>query len=209
MLRNNFSAGAQHVSSPMGGYIKHLYVTNGQYVVAGQAVISVTKNKTLMLRADVQQKYAPILGSIVSANLRTVHDNRTYSLEELNGKILSYGRNTNDDNYLIPVSLQIDNTGNFIAGGFVDLFLKTITNSLALTVPNTALIEEQGNFFVFVQVHPELFEKREVKPGVTDGLKTEIVQGITKTDRIITRGAIFVKLAQATGTLDAHSGHNH
>ncbi|MHC1707868.1 MAG: efflux RND transporter periplasmic adaptor subunit [Bacteroidales bacterium] len=209
MLSKNFSTGSQTVTSPMGGFIKHLYVTNGQFVEAGQSVISVTKNKTLMLKADVQQKYAPILGSVVSANIRTVQDNRTYSLEELNGKILSYGRNTNEGNYLIPVSLQIENRGNFISGGFVDLFLKTLTSTRALTVPNTALLEEQGNYFVFMQVHPELFEKKEVKPGATDGLKTEIVSGITKDDWIITTGAIFVKLAQATGTLDPHSGHTH
>jgi membrane fusion protein, heavy metal efflux system len=172
-------------------------------------VISVAKNKTLMLKADVQQKYAPILGSVITANIRTIHDNQTYSLQDLNGKILSYGRNTNDGNYLIPVILQVDNPGNFISGSFVELFLKTMTNTQAVTVPNSALLEEQGNFFVFVQVNPELFEKREVRPGATDGLKTEILQGISHAERVITSGAVMVKLAQATGSLDAHSGHNH
>jgi hypothetical protein len=48
-----------------------------------------------------------------------------------------------------------------------------------------------------------------VKTAATDGLKTEIARGINSSERIITDGAIFVRLAQATGTLDAHSGHNH
>ena len=83
MLAKNFSAGGQSVSSPIGGYIKHLYVTNGQYVEAGQAVISVTKNKTLMLKADVQQKYASILGSVVSANIRTYRTTTPIHLRNL------------------------------------------------------------------------------------------------------------------------------
>ena len=110
---------------------------------------------------------------------------------------------------MLPINIQIDNKGAFVSGGFVELYLKTLTNSQALTLPNAALLEEQGSYFVFVQVHPELFEKREVKVGATDGLKTEIVKGITPKERVVTEGAILVKLAQATGTLDAHSGHNH
>ena len=70
-------------------------------------------------------------------------------------------------------------------------------------------MEEQGNYFVYVQVTPELFEKREVKIGTTDGVSTEIQKGITSIERIVTKGAILIKLTQSTGTLDAHSGHVH
>jgi hypothetical protein len=157
----------------------------------------------------VQQKYVPYLGSIYSANIRTVNDQKSYTLEELNGKILSFGRSANNDNYLIPVNVQIDNKDSFISGGFVELYLKTISNSQAVTVPNSALIEEQGAFFVFVQITPELFEKREIKTGVTDGVKTEVLNGINENERVVIKGAILVKLAQSSGTLDAHSGHVH
>ncbi len=208
-LNRNFNDFGQNFTSPMGGFIKQVFVKNGQFVQTGQPVISVSQNRTLILHADVQQKYAMILGSVVSANIRTVHDNITYTLEQLNGKILSFGKNANTDNYLIPLNLQIDNMGNFISGGFVELYLKTLTNSSALTIPNTSLIEDQGNFFVFVQIHPELFEKREVQIGATDGLRSEILKGIEPNDRVITKGAIMVKLAQSSGALDAHSGHVH
>ena len=208
-LNKNFNSSGQNVASPMNGFVKQLWVQNGQYVESGQAMVSISQNKTLLLSADVQQKYASILGAINSANIRTLHDNQTYTLEKLNGKILSFGRNTNKNNYLIPVSIQIDNIGSFVPGGFVEIYLKTLTNAHALTIPNTALLEEHGIYFVFVQITPELFEKREVKPGATDGLKTEIKKGIGQSERIVTRGAILIKLAQTTGTLDAQSGHVH
>jgi len=208
-LKKNFSASGQSVTSPMTGYVKQVFVGNGQFVEAGQRIAFVSQNKTLLITADIQQKYASILGSIVTANIRTLHDSKTYTLEELNGKILSFGRSTNSDNYLIPLSIQVDNTGNLIPGGFVELYIKTVTNAEAITLPNNAIMEDQGNFFVFVQIHPELFEKREVKIGSTDGIRTDVTKGIVITDRIITQGAILVKLAQATGTLDANSGHTH
>jgi RND family efflux transporter MFP subunit len=208
-LSRNFNASGQSVTSPLTGFIKRLFVTNGQYVEAGQPVIMVSQNKTLLLRAEVQQKYAPDLHTISTANIRIPDDNKTYTLEELNGRILSFGKTTTSDNYLIPISLQINNTGSFIPGSFVELFLKTKTNPQVLTLPNTSLLEEQGVFFVYVQVTPELFEKREIKTGATDGIKTEIVRGISENERVVTKGAILIKLAQATGTLDAHSGHVH
>lgn len=208
-LNKNFSAEGQAVSSPISGYVKQLFVTNGQFIEAGQPIINISQNRTLMLHADVQQKYSSLLGSIVSANIRSLQDNQTYTLEELNGKVLSFGKNANNDNYLIPVSLQIDNKVNFVSGGFIELYLKTLSSSNALTIPNTALLEEQGSFFVFVQVSPELFEKREVKINATDGLKTQIVNGINSTERIVTKGAILVKLAQTSGALDPHAGHAH
>lgn len=208
-LNLSFNASGQQVSSPITGFIKQIFGSNGQYVEAGQPVLVVSQNKSLVLHAEVQQKYAPVLGAVSTANIRTINDNKTYTLDELHGKILSYGRSANSDNYLLPVNIQIDNTGGFIPGGFVELYLKTITNSQALTLPNTALLEEQEHFFVFVQVNPELFEKREITIGATDGIKTEVVSGIAATDRIVTRGAIMVKLAQSAGALDAHSGHVH
>ncbi|MBL7970682.1 MAG: efflux RND transporter periplasmic adaptor subunit, partial [Prolixibacteraceae bacterium] len=208
-LNTNFSSKGQTVKSPMSGFVKQLFVANGQFAEAGQPLISVTQNRTLLLQADVQQKYASVLSSVNSAIIRLPNENQTYTLEELNGKILSFGRNTNSNNFLIPVSIQVSNTGSFTAGSFVEVYLKTLTNASALTIPNSAIMEEQGNFFVFVQVNPELFEKREIKPGATDGLRTEIKSGIVSSDRIVSKGAILVKLAQSSGALDAHSGHVH
>ena len=206
-LNKNFDSSGQIIASPMNGFVNQVFVQSGQYVESGQAIVSISQNKTLLLNADVQQKYALILGSINSANIRTLHDNKIYTLEQLNGRVLSFGRSTNNDNYLIPVSLQIDNKSSFIPGSFVEIYLKTQTNTRALTILNAALLEEHGSYFVFVQITPELFEKREVKPGVSDGLKTEILNGITQNERIVTIGAILVKKAQSTGTLDAQSCH--
>lgn len=149
------------------------------------------------------------MASVFSANIRTPYDNRLYSLEELNGKILSYGKAANPDNFMVPINLQIDNKGNFIPGSFVEIYLKTISNSEALTIPVSALIEEQGMYFAYVQITPELFEKREIKTGISDGFRTEILSGLKENERVVTKGAVQIKLAQATGALDAHSGHVH
>ncbi len=208
-LKTHFNASGQTVSSPMNGYVKEILVENGQYVEAGQPLVRVAQNQKLLLRTEVQQKYAQALQHFSTAVIRTSSDQQSYPLEQFNGKLVSVGQSAEGANYLIPVVLQLDNPGTFLPGGFVELFLKTTSEKEILTVPNSALLEEQGAYFVLVQVHPELFEKREVKTGATDGISTAILSGILPEERVITQGAKLVKLSQVAGAMDPHAGHVH
>ena len=208
-LKRNFSAGRQSVSSSIGGYVMRVLVQNGQYVEAGQPVLIVSQNRNLFIKAELQPKYYDMLGNITSANIRTLNNNLVYSLEELGGSVLSYGKAASVNNPLIPVVFQVNNKAGLLPGSFVEMFIKTQTNAQAMTIPNEAIVEEMGNYFVFVQLTPELFEKRSVRKGVTDGFRTEILEGISAEERVVTKGAILVKLAQSSGALDAHAGHVH
>jgi len=208
-LRRNFSGGRQVVSSPINGFVKQLLVRNGEYAEAGQTIMVVTQNQDLLVKAELQPKYYPLLSNITSANIRIMNSNIVYSLDDLNGRVVSYGKSSDLTNPLIPVVFQVKNNIGLLPGSFVEMYIKTLTNSQAITIPNEAIVEEMGNYFAFVQLTPEFFEKRAIRKGVTDGLRTEILEGISAGERVVTKGAILVKLAQASGALDAHSGHAH
>lgn len=208
-LRKSVSVSGQRLTSPMNGFIKQILVQNGVFVEAGQPLMVISQSRQLQLTAEVPQRYANALPFIKSANIRTIQDGTSYSFEDLNGKIISYGRSANTDNFLIPVNLQINNNGAFINGSFVEVYLICSTDVQSVVLPNSALLEEQGLYFVWVQQTPELFEKREVKIGATDGVYTQILDGISQSERIVTRGAMMIKLAQSTGALDPHAGHFH
>lgn len=209
-LRSNFNENGQVVFSSEKGTINHVYVVNGQYVEAGEALFSICKEHKLIVKAEVQQSYFPYLSSITSFNIKSSISNKYYSKKELNGRLLSFGKHIDgDEGYLIPVNFQIDDNESLLTGSFVEIIIKTKAESESLVVPNTGLLEEQGNYFVLVQRNPETFEKVEVKVGVSDGVNTEILSGIGKTDRIVTRGAVIVKLAAVSNSLDPHAGHVH
>jgi RND family efflux transporter MFP subunit len=208
-MQRNFAAGKQHIISPLTGFVTSVLVQNGRFVEAGQPVLVVSQHKNLFLKAELQPKYYDMLSKIISAKIRILNSDRIYSLEELEGRVLSYGKAADLNNPLIPVVFQVNNKAGLLVGSFVELFIITQTNTQAITVPNDAIIEEMGNFFAYIQIMPELFEKRAVRKGVTDGTHTEIIEGIAEGERIVSKGAMFVKLSQASGTLDAHAGHVH
>lgn len=207
-LRKNFSEGRQVISSPIGGFITQILVRNGQYVEPGQPIIVVSQNKDLLVKAEVQPKYYSLLGDITSATF-VANNNLTYTLEEVSGKIVSFGKSTDLENPLIPVIFQVKNSVGLLSGSFIEMYIKTQSTTQAITIPNEAILEEMGNYFVFIQLTPEFFEKRVVHTGVTDGIRTEVTNGISFGERVVSKGAILVKLAQVSGALDAHSGHVH
>lgn len=208
-LRRNFSGDRQGVSATFNGYLHQLLVRNGEYVEAGQPLAIIAKSNLVYVKAEIQSNNYPFLKNATSAHLRELNSSKCYSLEELDGKLVSYGKSVSTDNPLLPVVYQIKNTADFLPGSFVELYIKTTGTEEVVTVPQSSLIEEMGNYFVFVQLTPEYFEKREVKIGETDGNRTAILSGLKASDRIVSKGAILVKLAQSTGTLDAHAGHVH
>ena len=110
---------------------------------------------------------------------------------------------------MIPVTVVAKELKGVVPGNIVNMYLIAPEKSEGIVVPNTALVEEMGRYFVFVQHTPILFEKRLVAPGVTDGRNTRINSGINSGERIVTNGAISLKLAQGTGALDPHAGHVH
>ncbi|MDR1984434.1 MAG: efflux RND transporter periplasmic adaptor subunit [Prevotellaceae bacterium] len=208
-FRKNFSGGKQVIASPISGFITKTLVRNGEYVTTGQSVLIISQNRNLFIKAELPPKYFSALNGITSANIRVMNTNKIYSLEELNGKILSFGKSADVNNPLIPVVFQVNNNVGLLSGSIVEMYIKTITNNHAITVSNESIIEEMGNYFVFVELTPETFEKRAISKGTTDGLRTEIKEGLSAGERIVSKGAILVKLSQSSEELDAHSGHAH
>lgn len=196
------------VSSPIGGYIKSILVTEGQFVNVGEPLMVVTQNNKLQLRADVSERYYKDLQGIQSANFQTPYDDAFYKLADMNGKLLSYGKSSNTNEHYIPVNFQFDNVGNILPGAYVEVFLLSGQKENTISVPKTALTDELGNYFVYVKICVEEYERRLVRVGATDGDRVEILEGLHVGDQVVTKGAYYVKLAAGAGSIpDSHHHH--
>lgn len=197
----------QVVIAPASGFVTEVFVTNGSYVEQGTPLLTVAEENNVTLTADVPQRYAHLLDQIEGATVKT--GNKTLNINELNGKLISVGKSLTNGSTLIPVAFKVNGNNMLYPGSLVEVFIRTTTTKPVITIPNDAILEDQGHYFVFVQLTPELFEKQEITIGQTDGLRTEIVTGINKNQRVVTKGAILVKLAAVSAALDPHAGHVH
>ncbi len=208
-LKSNFSKKGAVVRAPISGYVQRIHVSNGGYVEAGQTVVTVSQNRDLQLRAEVQPRYYSCLKNIKGVNIRIPGDSHTYMLDELGGTLVSYGKSASTDSPLVPVIFRIRNVGHLLSGSFVTAYIITQSDKELLTVPNEAIVEEMGNYFLFVKVHDGEYEKRLVTLGTTDGLRTEVKTGLQAGEVVVAKGASMVRLAQNSAALDPHAGHVH
>lgn len=207
-LSKNHSASGQSITAPIAGYVKSVLVKEGDYVTIGQPLVSVTQNRRLFLRAEVSEKYYPYLHTISSANFQTPYNNKVYELNSLSGKLLSCGKAAGDNSFYVPVTFEFDNKGEVIPGSFVEVYLLSSTMENIISLPRTALTEEQGVFFVYIQLDEEGYKKQEVTLGADNGKSVQVLTGVKAGDRVVTEGAYQVRLASASNAIPAHS-HEH
>ena len=208
-MNQNFPQGKTLHRASITGSISEIMVPNNSFVEAGQPIMTLAQNDRLYVRADLQSKYYPVLKDIKTANIKTLNDGTVYSLEDLSGRVLSYGKTTDISNPLIPVTFEIKNNGIIIPGSFVEMFITAESDKMGIMLPNSAIVEEMGIYCVFVQTCTDSFEKRIITKGVTDGQNTQILNGVKAGERVVSKGAINVKLAQGSAALDPHAGHVH
>lgn len=208
-LDKNYREGRFTAIADMTGYVTDVFVTNGEFVQTGQVLAAVSSSNRLLLQAKVQPKWHRALQQVAGANVKFSGEDEAMSLPELGGRLVSVAKSSSMESPLLPVTFEIRNSRSILPGSFADIYIRTISSNEAVTVANGAIVEEMGNYFVYKQLTPELFEKTQVTVGATDGIRTEILSGISAGERVVSRGAIIVKLAQAAGGLDAHSGHVH
>ena len=196
------------VTWPLTGYVKQLLVDNGAYVEVGQPIAVVTQTRKLQLRADVAPQYYTQLSKVSAAHFSPSYTNRLYKTTDMNGKVVAYGKVAVDGaSHYLPVTIEFDNVGDIIPGSYAEVYLLTVPEEGVVSVPVSALTEEQGLYYVYVQVCEEEFMKREVHPGRRNGERVEILHGVHHGERIVTHGAYQVKLASVTTAIP--HGHSH
>ena len=208
-VSNNKTAKGVSVNAPINGHMKNILVKEGEYITVGQPLATVSQNQRLVLRAEVSQRYYNAMQSVKSANFKTPYDNKVYSLEDLNGRLLSFGKTSNENSFFIPVSFEFDNKGEVIPGSFVEVYLISAPIENTLSIPVSALTNEMGIHYVYVQIDEEGYRKQEVALGANNGKEVQIIKGLHPGDRVVTKGAYQVKMASASGAIPHGHSHEH
>jgi len=205
IMKAYFSGNLGAVKSPKKGWLQDVLVGEGDHVRAGQKMATVMRGDKMLLKAEVSQRYASRMDDFVAARFQTP-DGRVYSTQDLNGDIIARGKAFSSQSYYIPLYFEMDNRPEFIPGSFVNVFLLGEKKEGVIALSREAFIEEQGNFFVFVEQEGNLV-KRAVETGISDGESMLVEEGIQPGERVVTRGAYQVKVSRSSSSIP--HGHSH
>lgn len=206
-IKGDAGTGRIAVRATVSGTVVEMNAANGKGVEAGQPILRIINTGTLWLKANLP---AADTGKAALAK------GATFTVTGLEGefrpsRLVTVGDMLDPQTRTLPVFFEVPNGGGRLkVGMFANVAIRTGFAKNALAVPREALVEDEGRWFLFVQKAGEAFERREVKLGAQDKGYAQVVEGLKSHERVVSKGAYYVKLAATAGKgIDPHAGHAH
>ena len=195
------------VKAPAAGYVRQLSVAPGDYVAMGQPLATIARSGRMQLRAWVSQRYFDRIGSFTDAAFRLASDDTFRRISDLGGELYTSGRIISQGTTLVPVVFEFNDDRRCPDGAAAEVILLGNERPDVVTVPLSAVTEQQGIYHVYEQLDPNHYRRRQVWLGGNDGERVEVLRGLEGGERIVTRGAVQVRMAAASGSIP--HGHTH
>ena len=203
-------SGGIALKAPMGGTLALVPVANGAAVEEGDVLFHIVDRSELWLQAHVSEADAGRLGQ---------PDGVAFDLPGLDapvevragdgGRLVGVGSMIDPESRSVPVIFALTNPDPRIAiNQNVQARVFTGRTRQALSVPAGAVIDDGGQRIVYVMRGGESFSRVPVRLGLRDGDRYEVLDGLKAGDRVVSRGAMQVRLAAATPEAMGH-GHAH
>ena len=124
-------------------------------------------------------------------------------------RLVAVGRVLEPEARTVPIIYELRDPDRRLAvGQAVSLRIFSSAAIEAVTVPESAIVDDAGQSVVFVQVGGESFERRPVRLGNREAGHVQIAGDITAGERVVVRGAPLIRLAALSPQVPAH-GHTH
>ncbi len=124
-------------------------------------------------------------------------------------RLVAVGRVLEPEARTVPIIYELRNPDRRLAVGQA-VFLRVFSSAVmeAVTVPESAVVDDAGQPVLFVQVGGESFERRPVRLGNREAGQVQIAGDVAPGERVVIRGAPLIRLAALSPQVPAH-GHTH
>jgi len=179
------------VRSPIAGEIVRNNLVTGQYIKedAEPLVIVADLNKVWVV-ANVKEKDIPMLHNIkdVEISLTAIPD------VKIRGTVYHIGKLLDETTRSVEVIIECDNPNHTMKPFMYGMvhFFSAVTQAIVL--PSTAIMQEQENDYVLVEVAKRQFVRRKVKTESVNADSTHIISGIDKGENVVIKGSIYLNM---------------
>jgi cobalt-zinc-cadmium efflux system membrane fusion protein len=193
---------------PFDGIMSDIFVKPGQRVEAGEPLALILNPDQLILEVQVVPSRLPPTASIVDATFRMPGGSDRFKISELGGRLISQVPSVIPGSNLAVVRFMFENPEQRLVPGTkaAAYILSGQPEEDAVAVPKAAIHEEEGIPIVYVHAEGETIEKRFPKLGNSDGTYVQALSGIEEAERVVTKGATFIRLSNLS---TAEMGHGH
>ena len=202
------AAASGRVTAAITGTITALTAKEGEYVGDGSPIASLGKSDGSVLRVDLPRRYYSRAAEFTDLTA-DFPAGTTFTVSDRGGRRTgSATSSANAAGGYIPVYFTASGVGQ-PAGTPFTAYLIGSEREGVITVPVSALSEQQGTFFVYLHTGGEHFAKQPVTIGESDGLRAEITGGLEPGSVVVTEGVSAVRLAETSAVAPQGHTHNH
>jgi len=182
------------LNSPIDGIVVERNATIGASVGTEASVFKIIDISRVWIDANVFEKDLPRVrvGQPVKLTV-TSFPGSTFS-----GKVIFINSVVDPDSRTVKVRTEVANSdGRLKPDMFANVEIITDVNSSAISVPQSAVLEDGGKSVVFVS-EGNAYQKRQVQTGIKTGDLVEIIDGLKAGDKVVVKGN-YLLLQQGKG----------
>lgn len=179
------------IRAPISGTVTKVSKNLGEQVAAGEAILEITNFDTVWVEAPIFERDLGLL----TRNLRAVFTTTAFPEQEFRGSLIDLGDVVDESTRAALVVFAVPNRGHALRIGMqADVRLGAGEQMTAQLIPREAVVEDEGKKIVYVLLSGEEFQRREVKLGPESGGKIAVLEGLKAGERVVTQGALQLKL---------------
>ena len=191
--------------APISGVVAASDATPGASVEEGTRLFRLIALDSVHVIGALPEAALPRIGELTGAELDVPGFGAPIALDRL----VAVGRVLEPEARTVPIIYELRDPDRRLAvGQAVSLRIFSSAAMEAVTVPESAVVDDAGQPVVFVQVGGESFERRPVRLGNREAGQVQIAGDVAPGERVVVRGAPLIRLAALSPQAPAH-GHTH
>ncbi|RED23299.1 RND family efflux transporter MFP subunit [Flavobacterium cutihirudinis] len=149
------------VTSPVSGTVSSEFAKIGSYVDVSSPVVEIVDNSLIHLDLQIFEKDLPMvkIGQLVNF---TLTNNPTTSYT---AKVFNIGSSFENESKTVAVHCTVTGNKTGLIDGMNITAMIAIGNALTAAVPNDAIAEAEGKYYIFAQTDKKAEEKHEHETG--------------------------------------------
>jgi RND family efflux transporter MFP subunit len=184
---------AYAVRAPISGLVTKVSKSIGERVAPGEAILEVTNFDTVWVEAPIFERDLALVRAKGKASFTTA----SFPGQEFRGELIDVGEIIDEQKRAAHVIFTVPNPGRALRVGMqADVRLDASESVKAMMIPREAVLDDEGKKIVYVLLSGEEFQRREVKIGDEHGGRVAILEGLKPGERVVTQGALQLKLQE-------------
>ena len=206
-------AGGWKLSAPISGTLVTSDAKPGATVSPGETLFEIVDTKELWVVAKVPEQEAARLRRDRDASYQIAGLDSWTTIditgEDATASIVNVGQVVDPHSRTVDVLYTLSKPDSGLRiGGLVQVSIPAGEDFEGIVLPRSALVNQEGREMVYVQLDGEHFEERLVRIGPRSGSQIAITSGLKPGERVVTKGAHLVRLADRSKNTGGH-GHVH